>query len=206
MRRVLRDGERAGLTFAIVPQHEVRDILPELRGISDAWLSSKATREKGFSLGRFDDDYIASFPSAVICHAGERVAFANLWSSDTHAEIAVDLMRYAPTAPAGVIDFLFVQLLLWGARERYAWFNLGMAPLSGMDARALAPLWNRIGALVFRHGEHFYNFQGLRRYKNKFDPVWESRYLAAPGVLSLPRILLDVTSLVSGGVTGLVRK
>ena len=105
------------------------------------------------------------------------------------------------------MDFLFVELMLWGKTQGYGPFDLGMAPLVGLRAAAqLAPLWTRLGALLFRHGEHFYNFQGLRRYKEKFDPVWEPRYLAAPGGLALPRVLTDVTLLVSGGVSGLVTK
>jgi len=34
-------------------------------------------------------------------------------------------------------------------------------------------------APLFRHGERFYNFHRLRDFKEKFDPVWESAYLAA---------------------------
>ena len=68
------------------------------------------------------------------------------------------------------------------------------------------PMWSRLGALVFRHGEHFYNLQGLRQYKQKFDPEWESRYLASPAGLSLPRILANIASLVSGGMKGVITK
>jgi phosphatidylglycerol lysyltransferase len=115
-------------------------------------------------------------------------------------------MRYLPEAPRGVMDYLFVELMLWGMKEKYRWFNLGMAPLSGIQDHALAPLWNRLGAFVFRHGEHFYNLQGLRRYKEKFDPEWEPRYLASPGGLALPRILTNIASLISGGVKGVIGK
>ena len=81
-----------------------------------------------------------------------------------------------------------------------------MAPLSGLEARALAPLWSRAGAFLYRHGEHFYNFKGLRLFKNKFDPVWEPRYLASPGGLILPRVLANIAALISGGFRGLVAK
>jgi len=81
-----------------------------------------------------------------------------------------------------------------------------MAPLSGLETHELAPVWNRIGGFIYRHGEHFYNFQGLRRYKEKFDPVWEPRYLAAPGGIALPKILLDVAGLIGGGLTGVVTR
>jgi phosphatidylglycerol lysyltransferase len=63
-----------------------------------------------------------------------------------------------------------------------------------------------LGALVFRHGEHFYNFRGLRQYKEKFDPIWEPKYLASPGGLALPRILTNIASLISGGLKGVITK
>jgi phosphatidylglycerol lysyltransferase len=44
-----------------------------------------------------------------------------------------------------------------------------------------------------------YNFQGLRAYKEKFNPVWQPRYLAYPGGLRLPRVLADVSALIAGG-------
>ncbi|MDE2053011.1 MAG: DUF2156 domain-containing protein, partial [Gammaproteobacteria bacterium] len=82
----------------------------------------------------------------------------------------------------------------------YLWFNLGMAPLSGLDRHPLAPAWHRVGNFVFRHGEHFYNFEGLRRYKAKFDPHWEPKYLIARGGIALPRVLMDISVLIAGGV------
>jgi phosphatidylglycerol lysyltransferase len=104
------------------------------------------------------------------------------------------------------MDFLFTELMLWGHAQGYRWFSLGMAPLAGLEQHRLAPLWNKLGALLFRHGEHFYNFQGLRLFKDKFDPVWEPRYLAAPGGFAAPLVLGHVAALVNGGVSGLVAK
>jgi len=205
LRRNRRHVEKEGGTFAVLPTTEVRSLLPELRAISDDWLATKQTREKGFSMGRFDDDYLCRFPVAVVRQHDRLVAFANVWTAG-RAEIAPDVMRFGRDAPDGTMEFLFTELMLWGAAGGYEWFNLGMAPLSGMEARALAPLWYRINALVYRHGEHFYNFQGLRLYKEKFDPEWSPRYLAAPGGIALPRVLTDLSALISGGLVGLVTR
>ncbi|HEU4995192.1 MAG TPA: phosphatidylglycerol lysyltransferase domain-containing protein, partial [Gemmatimonadaceae bacterium] len=134
------------------------------------------------------------------------IAFANLWTAADCAEVSVDLMRYGSDAPNGVMEFMFIELLLWAKAHGYQRFNLGMAPLSGLEARTLAPLWSRAGAFLYSHGEHFYNFKGLRLYKSKFDPNWVPRYLASPGGLVLPRVLANVATLISGGLRGVIAR
>ncbi len=96
-------------------------------------------------------------------------------------------MRHLAEMPYGTMDFLFVQLMQWGRDQGYRWFNLGMAPLSGIRSRRLAPMWARIGALLYRHGDAFYGFEGLRAYKDKFSPTWTPRYIGAPPGLGLAR-------------------
>jgi phosphatidylglycerol lysyltransferase len=46
----------------------------------------------------------------------------------------------------------------------------------------------------------------LRKYKEKFNPVWRPRYLAAPDGIAMAGALLDVTALISGGVRKVLRK
>ena len=106
-------------------------------------------------------------------------------------------MRHRSDAPRGQMDYLFVQLLLWGKQRGFKWFSLGMAPLSGLEGHPLAPAWHKAGNLIFQHGEQIYGFEGLRAFKEKFRPEWQPRYLACPGGLSLPLVLLDVAVLIS---------
>lgn len=188
--------QKEGVSFEIVSRENVARLLPELKAVSDAWLAEKQATEKGFSLGYFDEQYLQRFPCAVVRAQGEILAFANVWLAAENEEFSIDLMRYRPNGPRGLMDYLFAELLLWGRARGYRWFNLGMAPLSGIESRQLAPLWNKFATLLFRHGDRFYGFEGLREYKDKFDPVWTPRYLAARGGLALPRILADVTTLI----------
>jgi len=206
LRQPVRFCEKQGCRFSIVPATEVPALLPQLRVVSDAWLAMKRTREKGFSLGRFDAKYLSHFPVALVWRGDEIIAFANVLSAGTKEELSIDLMRHVPDAPNGIMDYLFVQLMFWGAEHGYRSFNLGMAPMSGFEPRALAPAWARIGSLLFSHGEHFYNFRGLRQYKEKFQPLWEPRYLAAPGGLALPAVLTNVAALISGGLAGVIAR
>ncbi|MCK9193440.1 MAG: phosphatidylglycerol lysyltransferase domain-containing protein, partial [Nevskia sp.] len=160
----------------------------------------------GFSVGRFDADYLRRFSCACVLRDGKIVAFANLWLSRTRDELSIDLMRYTAHAPKGVMDYLFIELMLWGKQEGYRWFNLGMAPLSGLEKHPLAPFWHKLGRLLHHYGKSFYNFEGLRRYKEKFAPEWRPRYLASPGGLTLPRVILDAAALIAGGVKEVVHK
>jgi phosphatidylglycerol lysyltransferase len=199
-RRVRRNLEREGYAFRVMPVDETRARIAELRRISDEWLGEKNVGEKGFSLGWFDEDYVAGAPCAVVEKDGKACAFANLWLGGGREELTVDLMRYTQDSPNGLMDYLFTSLMLWGREQGYQWFSLGMAPLAGLNEYAPGSLWSAAGRLVYRYGEHFYNFEGLRRYKNKFAPVWTPRYLACATAWQLPQALADVTVLVSGGL------
>jgi phosphatidylglycerol lysyltransferase len=78
--------------------------------------------------------------------------------------------------------------------------------LSGFETSPVATFWNRLGAFLYDHGGSFYNFQGLRAYKQKFNPEWQPRYLAYPGGMRLARILADVSALIAGGYRHIFRK
>ncbi|MCC6710108.1 MAG: bifunctional lysylphosphatidylglycerol flippase/synthetase MprF [Gammaproteobacteria bacterium] len=206
LRHGVNRAEREGLTFEVIPCEQVPHWLPALRVVSDAWLNEHDTQEKGFSLGAFDEAYLARQSVAVVKRGEQLVAFASLLHSPQNSEATLDLMRHLPDAPNGTMDFLFVRLLLHFQAQGFERFGLGMAPMSGMIAHPLATRWHRLGRLVFEHGERFYNFRGLRSFKDKFEPVWEPRYLAAPGGIAPLLALTDTAALISGGLRGIISK
>ena len=206
LRQALSRGARDGLSFSVIETEQVPEFYDELKQVSDSWLAHHNTREKTFSLGSFDRDYILSQPVAVLRKDGHITAFANLLLTDTKKEGTVDLMRFSPDAPRGSMDFLFVSIIEYMRDQGYASFNLGMAPLSGMSKREAAPVWDRIGGTLFEHGERFYNFKGLRAFKSKFHPRWEARYVAVSNGTSAALALMDATVLISGGVRGVIGK
>jgi phosphatidylglycerol lysyltransferase len=200
--RLIRDGA----CFEVVPGSQLPSLMPELGQVSNAWLKRRGAAEKGFSLGAFSAEYLGNFDCAVVRIGPRIVAFANLWQAPVGSELSVDLMRHVDDAPNGVMDYLLTELMLWGKGSGFDWFNLGMAPLSGLEKHPLASVWHKAGNALFYHAEHFYNFEGLRRYKEKFEPVWKPRYLASRGGLTLPRILFDISMLISGGFKPLVSR
>lgn len=206
LRQSVNRAEREGLSFEVLQLEPGAPVLNELRAISAAWLSQQNAREKGFSLGTFSPSYILRSPVAVVRRHEHIVAFATLMTTAAKVEASVDLMRHVADMPAGAMDFLFVRLMLHFQAEGYQRFGLGMAPMSGMASHELAPRWHRLGRLAFERGERFYNFRGLRSFKQKFDPVWEARYLAAPGGIAPLFALADIAALISGGLKGVIAK
>jgi phosphatidylglycerol lysyltransferase len=207
LRYGVKRGEREGLAFDLIPPSGVAAILPEIRAISDDWLIAHNTREKSFSLGAFDDAYVLRQPVAVVRQNARIVAFATLMAPDVQRiEASIDLMRQRSGAPAGAMDFLLANMMLHCRELGYQRFGLGMAPMSGMQEHQLASRWHRFGRLIFRHGERFYNFRGLRSFKDKFDPEWEARYLIAKGGLAPLFTFSDVAALINRGLKGAIGK
>lgn len=205
-RTALNRSEREGVSFAILPPEEVGAHLTELAAVSAAWMTHHNVREKRFSLGAFDPSYLRLQPVAVLLQEGRIIAFASLMRTELQEEASVDLMRFLPEAPSGVMDVLLLHLILYLKSEGYAWFALGMAPLSGLSTSEAAPMWDRVGRVVFEHGEWFYNFSGLRAFKAKFSPEWRPRYLAVGGGINPMLALADVTVLIGGGLKGVIGK
>jgi phosphatidylglycerol lysyltransferase len=206
LRRAWRQAGEAGASFEVVPPERVHEIMPQIQAISDAWLVHHAGGDKSFSMGGFYPSYVAEFPVAIVRFEGKIIAFATLWTTACKSAFSMDLMRYIDEGPRRIMDYLFVELIEWGRRENYQAIEFGMAPLSGLEDRPLAPVLSRVGALIFERGEEVYNFQGVRAYKGKYDPVWRPRYIAAPHKWAIPLILADMGLLTSGGVSGLAKR
>jgi phosphatidylglycerol lysyltransferase len=207
-RQFLRRAERDGVTFRVMERPEVVNRMADLKGVSDHWLAAKQVLERQFSIGYFDPLYLARCRAAVVETAAPPhriLAFANLLEGPRREELSVDLMRYRSDGPT-VMDFLITSILLWGKDAGYRTFNLGMAPLASVGEHRGAHRRERLASLVFRRGEQWYNFQGVRYYKQKFNPDWLPRYMAYEAAWEWPIALANVSALIAGSWTGAVTK
>ncbi len=168
---------KEGYTFHIVEPPFSKEFLDSLREISDEWLDGR--KEKGFSVGFFDEDYLNKAPIAILKDAeGEIKAFANIMYMYDNESFSVDLMRFSKNTPRGVMDFMFISLIEYGKEKGYKIFNMGMAPLANVGLSKYA-FWNEKLALQFyENGQSLYSFKGLRRFKEKFCHNWEYKYIA----------------------------
>ena len=179
-RAVINRGENSGYSFKIMSPPFSKEFMDELENISNDWLSGR--EEKGFSLGFFDRDYLSLAPVAcVLDKSGKVQAFANFLVCNTKTESSIDLMRYDPlTERNGIMDYLFVQIFLYLKENDVVYFDLGMAPLSNVGQNDHSFVEEKLAFLVYTFATRFYSFGGLRKYKEKFSPSWEARYLSYP--------------------------
>ena len=179
-RTVVNKLENKGYQFEVLQPPFDEELLNVLKEISDSWLDGR--QEKGFSLGYFDEKYIQLAPIALVRDKEDHIqAFVTFLASNGPEEASIDLMRYhLRTAPNGIMDYLFVKLLLHFKEEGVIFFDLGMAPLSNVGTEKHSFLQEKVAYLIYAFTNRFYSFSGLRQYKQKFSPVWMPRYIAYP--------------------------
>ncbi|WP_153370612.1 bifunctional lysylphosphatidylglycerol flippase/synthetase MprF [Rhizobium sp. ICMP 5592] len=206
LRHAINRAQREGLSFFLLEPGEAVEEIGSLRDISDRWLAAQKSREKRFSLGAFDADYVCAQPVAIVKRNNKIIAFATILRTSLKNQVTLDLMRSMPDTPPGTMEYLIVCLMLRLKSRGYLSFDIGMTPLSGLSNSPAAPFWHRVARVVYEHGERFYHFTGLRAFKAKFQPQWQSRYLAVSNGTNPALALADITALISGGFKGMVRK
>jgi phosphatidylglycerol lysyltransferase len=176
--------EREGYTFARhVPPHPER-LLEEAKEVSDSWLTLPGKLEYGFALGWFDRAYLSEVPLDVIRDStGSLIAFANEVPDYRQGEVELDMMRHRVKAPNSAMEYLISMMLFDLNARGYAHLSLGLVPFAGVGSHAGANLEEKLVHLLFEHADRFFSFKGLYGFKNKFEPVWENRFLVYQGGL-----------------------
>lgn len=177
-------GFRATLNQAEKLEYEFKIIKPpfdsctykELTDISENWLAERT--EMTFSVGRHDYEYLNSSSIGVIKEkkTDKIIGFVSLMPTHTNNTISIDLIRWKENSNIAMMDLLYLNILQWAKEQNFSYFNLGMAPLSSSydDTKT----WkDTIFSSVYSNSKYFYSFKGLRRYKEKFKPNWEEKYL-----------------------------
>ncbi len=207
LRQSIRKAERSGLHFEFCPSADTA-LIAQCATVSAQWLARRGASEKRFSLGRFQPAALLGLPLALIYSDTELVAFANVLQSADRSLLTIDLMRSIDSAPGGAMDLLFARLLEWGKTSGYQEFSFGMAPLKDVcaDAVAHSGQWLKIAAVISAKAERFYNFRGVRRYKEKWQPIWRPRYLLVPARCHALPALIACALEIAGGVRAVVRR
>lgn len=176
LRATLNKLNELGYQFEMLTSPVTHATMQQLKAVSDDWLDGR--KEMHFSVGAFDPDYLNEADIAVIKDKeGEIIAFCNVMPTHFEGTISVDLIRWRTDIDVPLMDGLYLHMLLWSQEQGYRYFNLGMATLSNVVQVPFSFIGERIAGRIFEHFNGLYRFQGLRRYKEKYKPIWQSRFL-----------------------------
>jgi phosphatidylglycerol lysyltransferase len=205
VRRQVRKLEKAGLVVRhfvpgenpFDPDDDPDHLLAQIRDISHEWTRGKVGGEKGFCMGRFDPAGLHEVWLAVAWDPKERrvEAFCTWTPIWARRGWAIDLMRRHRTAPTGAMELLVVRSVEHARERDDGMLSLSLSALVRVDRAGGPDAENRVTedparAFLIQRLSRFYDFQGLFRWKRKFDPEFEDRYLVYPHTLVLPRIAL----------------
>ncbi|MFH4906988.1 MULTISPECIES: bifunctional lysylphosphatidylglycerol flippase/synthetase MprF [Staphylococcus] len=176
LRATLNKLEDLGCNFEMLEPPFSQNIFDELKQISDDWLSGSA--EMQFSVGNFSEHYISQAPIGVIRDKEKVIiGFCTFMPVNDNSTLSIDLIRWKSDASLPLMDSLYLHMLLWAKANHYQYFNMGMATLSNVGKVPFSFYRERLAGRIFEHFNGLYRFQGLRRYKEKFNPNWQPRFL-----------------------------
>lgn len=199
LRTAVNRFTKSGYYFQLYSPPIPEELFPELRLVSDDWLQSMNGSEKQFSIGWFHEVYLKECQIGVVYNSDNKiVAFATLLGNYNKSEVTVDLMRYTKDTPNGIMEYLFVSLIQHFQKLEYEGFNFSLSPLAGLGDRPESPRLEKVLRYLSQHLNQFYNFKGLHFFKEKFQPIWEPRYLVYPSLVSLSDVVVGLVRADSG--------
>lgn len=194
LREQVRRARAKGVAVRHMTDADASVLHDDLRRLLGRWLATRAMPPMGF---------LVAVPNAFEAVDGQRfVAFRGDAIVGVACVIPVPgrngwflehLLR-DPDAPNGTVELLVDAVMRWAADNGSTWLTLGLAPLSGDLPRPLRIARERLGWL--------YDFEGLRRFKEKLRPRdWVPIYLAFPPPGSAAVATYDaLTAFADGGI------
>jgi phosphatidylglycerol lysyltransferase len=175
---------------------------PELASVLEKWLSTKNLPPLHFmvesdTLGRLDHRRV------FVAECGRRiVGFLVLSPIAKRKGWLFEQFPHVPGAPNGTVELMIDTAMLAIAKDGCRYATLGLSPLSKRaDVEAVdQSLWLRLVlGWLRKHGQRFYNFDGLDSFKAKLRPDrWEPVYAIVNSPRVSPRHLYAIASVFSG--------
>lgn len=194
-RATLNKVETMGYTFEMLSSPIDEATFKQLKEVSDGWLGQD--KEFYFSVGNFSREYLDAAPIAVLRNEDGHIdAFCTLMPVKDHEIVSVDLIRWNRSIDVPFMDALYLHMLQWSKDNGYAYFNMGMATLSNVGQMPYGHMREKFAGRLYEHFNGLYSFQGLRKYKSKFNPNWESRFLVYHRRQNVWESLIKVTRVI----------
>ncbi|WP_373206019.1 bifunctional lysylphosphatidylglycerol flippase/synthetase MprF [Clostridium tertium] len=195
-RQAINRIDKAGYKFSIINPPYTDELFNTLKEISDEWLHGK--KEKGFCIGFLDKDYIEMDKLAIVRDNEDNIkGFATIMPMYDNETLSVDLMRFKKIELNGLMDYMFANIFEYCKENGYKYFNLGLVPLAEVGNNRHSFFIEKVAYQIFLHGNYFYSFSGLKKFKDKYVSNWESRYIAYKKGTSIIITIIQLTNIIN---------
>src|SRR5438552_4114999 len=199
----LRGNKRADLRYAVhrCQKSGVRFVFgdapsvtaehqEELHGVSGSWLQSHHSPELGYSLGTLttlsDPDILVGLAFGA---EGRLEAFVSWLPVPARQAWTLDLMRPRPASTSGGVEALIGRSIEEARSRGMVEASLGMTPriiTAPSSTHSLESAWRA----MYWGLDRFQRSRTLHRFKEKFGPRWEDRFLVVPSTSSVPEVMV----------------
>lgn len=160
-------------------------IIKRLKDISDQWLKKPGRSERGYAMGYFDEAYLKQCDIFIARDAAGTIqAFLNLVPANFDPNQATyDLLRNSSENISNINDYLLLNFIDYLIEHNYQELNMGLCPLAGLQSSedSDSNLINSALKIAYSNGNRFYSFDGLYRFKQKYQPNWRNKYIVYEG-------------------------
>jgi phosphatidylglycerol lysyltransferase len=181
-RQIRNKFHKQGYSSELLEAPHHKAVLNRLHDISNDWLSQGSRAERGFAMGYYSSEYMQQCAILVARDAAGTIqAFVNLVPAGFDTEEATyDLLRNAQGSLGNINDYLLMSLIEELEKKDYKRLNMGLAPLGGLadDNEEERTLIDNLLQFAYANGDRFYSFSGLFRFKSKYEPEWQDRFIA----------------------------
>jgi len=169
-------------------------LIQKLKAVSDEWLKLTEREEIIFSQGMFVEKEIKEQTVISIENSEEKIiAFLNVIPDYVKDEGTYDLLRKTADAPNGIMDHILIELFKYFKASGIRYVNLGFAPMSGLDDPHT--FTEKSMKFAYEKIRSFSHYKGMRDYKEKFNPLWNDKFLIYSNdydLLQVPGVLTRV--------------
>ncbi|MFB7845366.1 bifunctional lysylphosphatidylglycerol flippase/synthetase MprF [Microbacterium sp. NPDC056052] len=199
IRQPLNRGEREGITTLWSTWHELpAQYTAEIEAVSEEWVANKKLPEMGFTLGGMEELKDPDVGIFLAINKDDKIEATTSWlPSWTDGKVTgwtIDFMRRGDGSMPGIMEFIIASAALHMKEQGAQVMSLSGAPLAtkpGEDP-GNPTVMSRLLEWLGRMLEPAYGFTSLFRFKSKFNPRYETIYMAYADPAQLANIGLAI--------------
>lgn len=199
LRNALNSLQKKGYSTTICSAPLQKELVREMKRVSDEWLHHYEKKEIVFSQGVFDEKEIMQQDVIIIRDELDNLkAFLNIIPDFAPEECTYDLIRKTADAPGGCMDALIIALVKYSREKKLRYLNLGLVPMAGIEQPENTA--ERLIRYAYEKIKRFRHYTGLREFKEKYATTWVNKYLVYENdfdLLQLPAALNKAMQLSS---------